>query len=174
MIRRIMLLLLIIIPIAEYYLLVELGAWIGALNTIAIVIVSALVGLSFSRNQGKQIIVRIKNTTHQGQIPGRELVEAVLVVLGGFLLIFPGLITDLVGFILLFPFTRGLVVTLVLAYFRKKLRDGQIQVYPSYPFPPNIPDYDNSDNSDECSHDEPPSAVLTAPAEEKKERPTPH
>ncbi len=163
MIGRIMMLLFIIIPIAEFYVLVELGKSIGVLNTIVIVVISAMVGVSFTRSQGMQILRRMQSATNQGQIPGRELVEGALVLIGGFLLIFPGLITDFIGLTLLFPFTRVLYIKLILAYFRKKYRDGQIEVYLSYHYPPHIPtnrSYDYSDDSDDNSDDDPPRAML--------------
>jgi len=121
-----LLMLFTIVPIVELYLLVGLGEKIGTLNTIAVVIVTGILGASFARSQGSLIVSEIRNASAIGQIPGRELVQGAMVLAGGIMLITPGLITDLIGLSLIFPLTRQFYTNLVLAYFKKKFESGQV------------------------------------------------
>lgn len=141
------------VSLVELYLLVELGNIIGAMNVIAIVIITAILGVSFARSQGIQILARMQHTINQGVVPGRELMEGAMVMVGAMLLIAPGVITDLIGLTLLFPFSRILYIKIVLALFRKKFRAGDIQVYQSNFDDQPLPDYPSLDNPE--NHENP-------------------
>ncbi len=120
----ILLTLFIVVPIVELFILVTVGQEIGTMNTIAIVIITGIVGASFAKSQGAQIIHKIRGTMNQGQVPGRELLQGVMILAGGIMLLTPGFLTDLLGLSLLFPFTREFYTNLTLAYFQRKFTSG--------------------------------------------------
>lgn len=116
----ILLMLFVIVPIVELYILVEVGQQIGALNTVAIVVITGIAGASFARSQGTQIIYKIRSMMSEGQIPGKEILQGVMILAGGIMLLTPGFITDILGLTLLFPLTRQFYMKLALAYFKKR------------------------------------------------------
>ena len=101
--------LFIAIPIAELYVIVQVGQAIGILPTLAILIVDSLVGAALARSQGRAAWTRFQAALGEGRIPGREVFDGAMVILGGALLLTPGFITDIVGLLLLFPPTRALL-----------------------------------------------------------------
>jgi len=96
-------------PIIELAILVYLGTEIGALYTILIVIGTGLLGAFLARNQGLATLSRIRSSLEQGMVPSTELFNGALILVGGLLLLTPGLITDFVGFMLLIPPTRYII-----------------------------------------------------------------
>ena len=102
-------LLFVVTPLVELAILIYLGTLIGALNTILIVVITGLLGAFLARKQGLATLSRIRNSIEQGILPSGELFQAVLILIGGLLLLTPGLITDLIGFALLIPQTRNVV-----------------------------------------------------------------
>lgn len=107
-------LLFITIPIVEMWLLIEVGARIGALSTIALVFLTAAIGLALLRQQGLETLFRVNQRMEEGQLPAQEILEGVLLAIGGALLLTPGFITDAFGFTCLIPFTRKALVTALL------------------------------------------------------------
>lgn len=103
---RIPFLAFVIIPMAELYLLFTVAAWVGGLTTLALVILTAGIGLSVLRVQGFATLARANQRMAQGQLPGQEIVEGMMLAIAGALLLTPGLITDVVGFTLLTPLFR--------------------------------------------------------------------
>ena len=99
-------LLFTLIPILELYLLIEIGTVIGAINTILLVIVTGLTGAYLARMQGLQTMYRVRSKLQEGAMPAEDLIDAVIIFCAGIVLITPGLITDLAGLLLLFPYTR--------------------------------------------------------------------
>ena len=102
-------LIFVVTPLVELAILIYLGTIIGALYTILIVVITGLLGAFLARRQGLATLTRIRNSTEQGVLPSGELFQAVLILIGGLLLLTPGLITDLVGFAMLIPQTRNVV-----------------------------------------------------------------
>jgi UPF0716 protein FxsA len=100
----------ILIPIIEMWVLIEVGSKIGALNTIFLVFLTAVVGLALLRKQGIDTLLRLNQRVEQGQIPAGEILEGVALAVGGALLLTPGFITDIIGFLCLLPFTRKLLL----------------------------------------------------------------
>lgn len=98
-----------LIPIAEIYLLVRVGEYIGALNTVAMVVLTGVVGATLARVQGVHTLYKIRTSLQQRKIPSRELMDAVLILLAGILLLTPGFITDTAGIVLLLPMGRAAV-----------------------------------------------------------------
>jgi UPF0716 protein FxsA len=103
---RLGLLLFITIPIAEMYLLILVGSHIGALPTIGLVVLTATVGLWLLKLEGLATLARLQNRINQGEIPGQELLEGIMLLIGGALLLTPGFFTDAIGFVCLIPVLR--------------------------------------------------------------------
>lgn len=95
-----------LIPVAEIYLLIKVGSFLGAFNTVAIVIITGFLGAYLARMQGMQTMYRVQSHLHQGNMPTEELVDALLIFVAGVILLTPGFITDIAGLLLLFPATR--------------------------------------------------------------------
>lgn len=112
--------LFIAVPIAEIWILLELSDSIGILNTVGVIVLTGVVGAVLARSQGVATLRRIEESVRIGVPPGRELVDGGLVLAGGILLVTPGVLTDVAGFLLLLPFTRPLVRNRVIAYFRDR------------------------------------------------------
>ena len=95
-----------IIPVVEIYLLIQIGTIFGALTSIALVIVTGFLGAYLARIQGLQTLFRIQKSLREGQMPSRELLDALLIGIAGLVLLTPGFLTDAIGFLLLIPNTR--------------------------------------------------------------------
>ncbi|HEY8763974.1 MAG TPA: FxsA family protein [Solirubrobacteraceae bacterium] len=101
--------LLILWPIAELFVAIEVARAIGVLETILLLILSWPLGIWAVRAQGAAAWRRLTVTMAERRAPGRELLDGALVLLGGLLLVVPGFLTDVVGLVLLFPPTRAAV-----------------------------------------------------------------
>ncbi len=102
----IILVLFIAMPIIEIAVLIKVGGAIGLLPTLAIIIVTALVGTFLLRQQGLSTLNRARNRLASGQLPAEQMMEGMLLVVGGVLLLTPGFVTDAFGLFCLFPLTR--------------------------------------------------------------------
>lgn len=102
-------------PIVEMYLLIEVGGYIGAWPTIALVMITAVIGVSLLRIQGLSTLTRGMGRLEGGQLPAREVVEGLLLAVAGALLLTPGFVTDGIGFVLLTPPLRGALAERLLA-----------------------------------------------------------
>ncbi|UOA08818.1 FxsA family protein [Methylobacter sp. S3L5C] len=103
---QILFLVVLIIPFAEIYLLLQVGSMIGALPTIFLVVFTAALGAWLLRLQGFATFRRFQESLAQGVIPAYEMIEGPIILLGGLLLLTPGFITDILGFICLIPSLR--------------------------------------------------------------------
>jgi UPF0716 protein FxsA len=101
--------LFIVVPIAELYVIIKVGEWIGVLPTIAILLADALLGSLLLRQQGRAVWRRFNEAIAAGRFPGREAADGVMVAVGGTLLLTPGFISDVAGLLLLIPPTRALI-----------------------------------------------------------------
>jgi len=124
------LLLFIGIPIAEIYLLIYLASKIGFGMTLAIVIVTGIIGVTCVKHQGRRVLGRLNEDLQGGRMPAGAITEGVLLLAAGLLLITPGIITDTVGFLLLISPFRRLVAWGLGKHFAKKIRFVQ---YPGAP-----------------------------------------
>ena len=97
-----------IIPVSEIYILIAIGGQIGILPSIALVILTGIVGASLARSQGLKALGRIRDSFQQGVVPGEELLNALLIAIAGIVLLTPGFLTDAVGLFLLIPKTQTL------------------------------------------------------------------
>ena len=103
------LLLFTLVPIVEMYLLISVGGYIGTIPTIACVMLTAVIGVSLLRWQGTATLQRGMSRVGQGQLPGQEIAEGMMLAVAGALLLTPGFVTDTFGFLLLMPPVRALL-----------------------------------------------------------------
>ncbi|MFC1579591.1 FxsA family protein [Thermodesulfobacteriota bacterium] len=96
-----------IIPVLELYILIEIGSYLGALNTIMVVIVTGFVGAYLARLQGFQTMLRVRERLNHGEMPTEGLIDALLILLAGIVLLTPGFLTDIAGLLILIPQTRN-------------------------------------------------------------------
>ena len=136
-----LLVLFVIVPLIELVVLIKIGKIIGVGNTILIVVVTGVVGAAFARQQGAGILLNIRSSLARGEIPGAEMMQGVMILVGGIFLITPGFLTDLVGFLLLIPVTRMVAAHFLMSYFRKRFEQGNIRVQ-------TIDDIDNNQDDD--------------------------
>jgi len=111
---QIIFLVVLIIPFAEIYLLLEVGSVIGAFPTIFLVVFTAALGAWLLRQQGFSTFRRFQESLSQGIIPAYEMIEGPIILLGGALLLTPGFITDIIGFACLVPSLRKKIAQYVI------------------------------------------------------------
>jgi len=119
----------IVTPLVELVILIYLGTIIGALYTISIVLITGIVGAILARTQGLATLSRIRSRLEQGILPSNELFHGALIVVGGILLITPGMITDLVGFAMLIPKTRNIFIGWLSVLIQRKIQRGDIHYW---------------------------------------------
>jgi UPF0716 protein FxsA len=119
-----LLLLFIVTPLVEMAILIELGRRFGTWHTIGIVVLTGLIGASLAKAQGLQVYRNLTRSLYNGELPHNHLIEGLLLFVGGALLITPGVLTDIVGFVLVLPWTRRLVREQVKSQLRKRLIYG--------------------------------------------------
>jgi UPF0716 protein FxsA len=107
--RLLLFVLFIVVPIAELYVLIQIGQSIGVLPTIALLIADSVLGAALMRSQGRAAWLRLNAALAEGRVPGREVMDGTLIVFGGALLLTPGFLSDFLGLILLLPPTRAIV-----------------------------------------------------------------
>ena len=100
-------LIFIVLPIAEIYVIIQVGEAIGVLPTIGLLILDAVLGAALWRSQGRAAWRRFNQALAEGRIPAREVFDGAMVILGGAFLLAPGFITDAIGILLLIPPTRA-------------------------------------------------------------------
>ena len=98
--------LFLVVPVLEIYVIVQVGQEIGALPTVALLIVESLIGAWLVRREGSRAWAALRTAVTSGQLPSRELADAALVLIGGTLLLTPGFVTDVFGFFFVLPLTR--------------------------------------------------------------------
>lgn len=128
-----LLILFILVPIAELYLFRTLGKELGLWPTLAIIVITAILGAALTKSQGRRAMQKIQAATAEGRMPTEEALEGLMILLAGAVLLTPGFLTDTVGFLLLFPPVRAIVAS----YARRSLK-GKIQfVTPGKPPQPS-------------------------------------
>lgn len=120
---RILLLLFIVVPIVEMWLLITVGQHIGAIPTIGLVLLTAFIGVSLLRYQGAITLLKARAKLSTGELPAREMADGLFFAVGGALLLTPGFVTDVIGFACLTPGLR----TVLIRFFAQHLFNGQIK-----------------------------------------------
>jgi len=124
-----LLLIFIIVPLLELYILIKIGQLLGAGVTIILVVVTGILGAIFVRAQGFSLITQIKQDLNEGRIPHKRLLEGICILASGLLLLTPGLLTDLMGFMLLIPPLRIHLINGLLKKFKTYIsREGSTTV----------------------------------------------
>ena len=104
------LLLLISIPLIEIYLFIKIGSYIGAFNTVSLILITAIVGIIYARYEGFNTLRSGMSQLIKNEIPIYEIISGTALTFAALLLILPGFATDLIGLILIFPPTRKLIL----------------------------------------------------------------
>ena len=106
------LLLIILVPILEIYLFIKIGGQIGAFTTISLIFFTAIIGVYYARYEGLNTLRSGISQIYKNQMPLFELMSGAALAVAAFLLILPGFATDLLGFLIVFPFTRKIIFNL--------------------------------------------------------------
>lgn len=114
-------LLFTIVPLAELYLLIRVGQHIGAFNTILIVVLTGVLGAVVARLEGLRVLFSVQRDLETGKMPTEGLIDGLMILVGAILLITPGLITDVVGLLLVIPFTRAVIKIWLKRYFQHRI-----------------------------------------------------
>ena len=110
------LLLFFAVPLVEIYVLLEVGSVIGALPTIGLVVLTAVIGVGLIRAQGLSTLGRVRQELDRGELPALGIIEAALLLVAGALLLTPGFVTDSIGFLILVPPLRRWAIQYFLAH----------------------------------------------------------
>ncbi|MBN1530737.1 MAG: FxsA family protein [Thermoleophilaceae bacterium] len=119
-----LILVFVIVPIAELYVILKVGDAIGIGWTILLLVADSLLGSFLLRSQGRTVWRRFNGALAEGRMPHREVMDGVLVIFGGAFLITPGFITDIFGLLLLLPPTRAVIRRLVAARLGRRVVVG--------------------------------------------------
>ena len=120
---RIFFLIFLIVPVLEMWVLITVGQIIGALPTIGLVLLTAVIGVNLLRAQGLSTLTRAQEKMSNGSLPAQEMIEGMALAVGGALLLTPGFATDAFGFACLIPASRKYMASRVFNYF---LKNGSI------------------------------------------------
>jgi len=119
-----LLILFVIVPVTELYILIEVGKKIGSLTTIGIIILTGIIGAYLVKGQGFMILKKIQNDLNEGIMPGDSLIQGAIILAGGIFLLTPGFVTDIIGFIFLIPVSRRVVKKYLLKWLKGKIKEG--------------------------------------------------
>jgi UPF0716 protein FxsA len=114
---------IILVPIIEIYLFIKIGSEIGALNTIFLIFITAIVGIIYARYQGINTLRSGFKQLLKNEIPVLELMSGAAIALAAILLIIPGFATDILGFFFLIPITRKIIIN----FFSKKIKKKKVK-----------------------------------------------
>ena len=123
-----LLLLFILLPALELALLIEIGKRIGTLETLALIVVTGVLGAALARRQGLGVLRTARAEAAAGRLPAAALVDGVMILLAGAVLITPGVLTDIFGFLCLIPISRGWIKSLVWRWLKRAAQDGRVRV----------------------------------------------
>ena len=121
-------LLFVIVPIIELVLLIQIGQVVGLVPTLALVVATGIGGAALARLEGLRVLFQFQKELAEGRIPGQAMLDGISVLIGGAFLLTPGVLTDFVGFSLLFPLSRRWIQRRVRARLERQIRDGSIRV----------------------------------------------
>lgn len=114
---QLILLILLIIPFIELYLLLEVGSFLGVFPTIIVIISTGVLGVWLFRQQGFATLKRFQDSVNRGEVPAYEMIEGPILLIGGALLIAPGFFTDILGIICLIPPLRKKIAQYVIEHY---------------------------------------------------------
>ena len=117
------LLAVILIPIIEIYLFIKIGSQIGAINTIILIFITAIIGVYYAKYEGINTLRSGINQIIKNQMPAQELISGAAIAFAAVLLIIPGFATDIFGFLLIIPITRKLIIGKINKRFEKSNKE---------------------------------------------------
>tara|TARA_B100001123_G_scaffold384758_2_gene457812 strand:- start:484 stop:930 length:447 start_codon:yes stop_codon:yes gene_type:complete len=112
------------IPLIEIYLMIKVGGTIGAFNTIFLILFTAVAGVFFARLEGFRALRSGFNQLVKNEIPIYEIISGAALAFAALLLIIPGFLTDLIGFLLIIPFTRKILIKNISLKYKKNVKDN--------------------------------------------------
>jgi UPF0716 protein FxsA len=116
------------LPLLELFILVQMGQLVGLWPTIGLVVLTGSAGAALARLEGLRTLWKIRGELARGRLPGRALFDGLAILVGGALLLTPGILTDLLGFCFLFPPTRRFLLGRIRKNLEDRLKSGDIQV----------------------------------------------
>ncbi len=116
------------LPLLELYILIKIGSNLGAFLTIALIIFTGILGLLLARLEGLRTLRQIRQNLSQGIVPAEEMVDSVLIFVGGILFVVPGVITDIVALVLLIPFSRTIFKRWLRRRFDRAVERGNVRL----------------------------------------------
>ncbi len=122
-----LILVFVLVPLLELAILLRVGQFIGLTATIGLVVATGIGGAFLARQQGVRALQAVQQELAAGQLPGRSLLDGLAVLVGGALLLTPGILTDVLGFSLVLPFSRGWLRSLVQRSLERRVRAGEVQ-----------------------------------------------
>lgn len=120
--------LFLVLPVVELALLIQVDALIGFWPTIGLILVTGVVGSFLARHEGLSVWRRFNQRMAQRGLPGQELLDGVIILVAGALLITPGVLTDVIGFLGLLPFSRAVIRKLIMKRIDRSIQQGTISV----------------------------------------------
>lgn len=118
--------LFVAVPVIELFILVQLGTWAGVWITLALVLATGLLGAALAKRQGGLVLRAIRHDLAGGRVPAEHLLDGLLILIGGVLLLTPGLLTDLTGALLMLPPTRTRMKAAIRRWLEARIRSGQV------------------------------------------------
>lgn len=115
-------LLFTVLPAIELIVLIRIGQAFGIINALLLIIGTGVAGAYIARLQGFYVLQRIQNQLNQGIMPAEDVVNGAMILAGGITLLTPGLITDIIGFMLIIPSTRNIIKKILKSAFQKNLQ----------------------------------------------------
>ena len=116
---------IILVPIIEIYLFIKIGSQIGALNTILLILITAVTGVFYARYEGLNTLRSGFSQLVKNEVPAYEIISGAVLAFAAFLLILPGFATDILGFLFIFPLSRKLILEKFLKKLKKKEKEKQ-------------------------------------------------
>ncbi|MGQ8366542.1 FxsA family protein [Glaciecola sp. 1036] len=121
--------LFVVLPITEIMVIINVSDSIGGWNTFALVVFTAFLGAFFVKREGIATLQKVQLKASQGDLPGKELIEGIMLLVAGVLLVTPGFITDILGLAFTFPVSRKLIAASFLKHLIEKQQQGQSSFY---------------------------------------------
>tara|TARA_B100000242_G_scaffold52754_1_gene31624 strand:- start:157 stop:582 length:426 start_codon:yes stop_codon:yes gene_type:complete len=116
---------IILVPVIEIYLFIKIGSQIGAFNTISLIFITAIIGIIYARYEGLNTLKSGFTQLIKNELPAYEIISGAIIAFAAMLLIIPGFMTDIIGFLLIFPLTRKLILKNLSSKFKVKTKGDE-------------------------------------------------